>query len=208
MEWDGFHALVQRARSGDCAACDEMLARVMPQLRKQVAQVVGPEWQNNSFDDLVQKACLREFQKIQTFEGGSNDEETYWAYLSWSAELVQNVIRNHWRDKGQPIRRPPGRVASLDPHAGADSSNGLGPAVCAQDPTASKHLRDEDRDTRIAEALSALEPIDREIIRLHYFEDLSYREIAERLGLTFEKVRYRHDKLLEQLDGPLSSLMD
>jgi DNA-directed RNA polymerase specialized sigma24 family protein len=160
MEWDGFHALVQRACSGDRAARDEVLLRVRPYLMKLVTRYLGPEWQNNSFADLGQKACLRVWEKLPTFHGGANDQETAPAFRKWAARLVRNVIDNHWRAKLRPMRHPEGGVRSLD-QATTDSAQGPAAALADQGPSASKHLRDEERDSLIARALSTLEPVDR-----------------------------------------------
>jgi RNA polymerase sigma factor (sigma-70 family) len=204
MEWDGFHSLVERARCGDRAALGELLARVRPELERQVAQAFGPEWKNNSFEDLVQKACLREMEKLPGFVGGADDEQTCRAFLKWSAKVVYHLVLNHLRGKNAPTNRPPGGVASIDRPGTEDESQGAEKGILARDPSASQHLRDKERDDLIAEALSKLDPADQEIVRLHYFEDLPFSTIAERLGLTCEQVRYRHKLLLERLEGPLA----
>lgn len=47
--------------------------------------------------------------------------------------------------------------------------------------------------------LAELEESDRTLIRLKYFEDLKYREIAEETGLSVSNVGYRLHHLLKQL---------
>ena len=54
--------------------------------------------------------------------------------------------------------------------------------------------------------LAELEEADRQLIQLKYFEDLKYREISERTGLTVGNVGYRLHHLLKQLADKLHHL--
>src|SRR5262249_45207954 len=147
------------------------------------------------------------WQKLPTFQGGANDQETAPAFRKWAARLVRNVIHNHWRAKHRPVRKPAGGGPAPEPPA-PHSRAGAAPAASEQGPRASKHLRDQERDALIARALSTLERVDREIIRLHFFEDRSYGEIAGQLGIAYDQVRHRHKLLLEQLADRLGGLID
>jgi RNA polymerase sigma factor (sigma-70 family) len=48
---------------------------------------------------------------------------------------------------------------------------------------------------------------DREIVRLYFFDSLSLRQIAERLGLSYDKVRERHHASLRFLERELGGLL-
>lgn len=48
-------------------------------------------------------------------------------------------------------------------------------------------------------ALEALEPLDSQIVRMRYYEGLSYREIAEKLDLNYEAVKKRGNRSLKKL---------
>ena len=48
-------------------------------------------------------------------------------------------------------------------------------------------------------ALDALEPLDSQIVRMKYYEGLSYQEIAEKLNLNYEAVKKRGNRSLKKL---------
>lgn len=52
---------------------------------------------------------------------------------------------------------------------------------------------------QVEQPLKNLLELDREIIRLHYFKGMTFKEIAQRLGLTARRVRYRHNKAVQRL---------
>ena len=54
--------------------------------------------------------------------------------------------------------------------------------------------------------LAELEEADRQLVQLKYFEDLRYREISERTGLSIGNVGYRLHHILKQLAGKLRHL--
>lgn len=51
----------------------------------------------------------------------------------------------------------------------------------------------------LEEAIDALEPLDGQIIRLKYYDGLSYKEIAEKLNLNYEAVKKRGRRSLKKL---------
>jgi RNA polymerase sigma-70 factor (ECF subfamily) len=60
---------------------------------------------------------------------------------------------------------------------------------------------------RVREALARIaEPTDREIIRLRFFEGLSLRQIAGRLGCNHETLRQRYHAVLRRLERELGGL--
>jgi len=50
----------------------------------------------------------------------------------------------------------------------------------------------EERDSKVLkEALDKLSPLDKKILSMHYIDDLSYKEISEKIGMNYENVRKR-----------------
>ena len=58
--------------------------------------------------------------------------------------------------------------------------------------------------TRLLEAVSALEPLDREILALRHYEELSNQESAEELGITPAAASKRYIRALERLKTAMS----
>ena len=59
---------------------------------------------------------------------------------------------------------------------------------------------------RVQEALNSLDPIDREVLALRHFEQLSRSETAHVLGITQEAGAKRHFRALKRLKGVLSAM--
>lgn len=64
----------------------------------------------------------------------------------------------------------------------------------ALDPTEEYLSRDE-----LLEAMSKLDPVDEQILRMKYFQGLTAVQIAQSLGLPYETVKKRHQRSLEKL---------
>ena len=62
-------------------------------------------------------------------------------------------------------------------------------------------LREEraDKHRRLKQALSTLTPSQRKIVYYLYVKNLSLKEIAEKLGITYQAVQDRRKKILEKL---------
>jgi RNA polymerase sigma factor for flagellar operon FliA len=67
-----------------------------------------------------------------------------------------------------------------------------------------KYLDRED-NTEIVMALTKLNEKEREVIRMFYFEDASFSEIAKKLGISISAVSRTHKKAIERLRAILTS---
>ena len=87
--------------------------------------------------------------------------------------------------------------------------NGSG-ALCPTENLALKHMELEakyketvekltDQMAEIERAIEPLDPRERTIIRLHYFQGLTWEEVAVEMGYTWRHVHRLHGKALEKL---------
>jgi RNA polymerase sigma-70 factor (ECF subfamily) len=79
------------------------------------------------------------------------------------------------------------RTAARD-HAWSQAAAGDGPEPVAQDPPADQALAARQRLQRLLAALDRLPPPVAAAFRLHKFEGLSHREVAERMGVSRSSV--------------------
>jgi RNA polymerase sigma factor (sigma-70 family) len=91
------------------------------------------------------------------------------------------------------IMRP--RAYDRAHHVPMDEANEL----CV-DPEQEWMMEASDFMRRYEEALSELPPRTREVFRLHRQDELTYQEIAERIGITVDGVKYHMKKALLYLD--------
>jgi RNA polymerase sigma-70 factor (ECF subfamily) len=201
MSWDGVHALVQQARQGDRDALARLYALAQPYLLGLAQKLLGPGWPNKSVSDLTQETWLRACQGIHDFRGALGDEDTAALVRAWLARTMKNVWRNDLRFASAGRRK--GQENSIPLEPGCD----LPGQPCSPEPTPSENLRGSEQRSLIQQALHKLpDPGDVEIVRLRFFEGLSFPEIGKRLGCDESTVRYHLHRILEFLGRELKGL--
>lgn len=137
--------LLERAKAGEKAALDQLMARYWPRMRRWASGRL-PQWTRDMADteDLVQESMLQTFRRIDRFE--VRHEAGLQAYLR---QAVLNRIRDEFRRKG---RRP--TASPLDSqHPTSDASPlemAIGAEAVERYEQALERLRPEDRDAIVA----------------------------------------------------------
>jgi RNA polymerase sigma-70 factor, ECF subfamily len=131
--------------------------------------------------DVVQDAYLRAFKYFDSFQGENPS--------AWLLAIVRNACFT-WMRRNRPSEEVAGSDAIDDETAGnAEPLLGGGSRDLATDP---ETLLIEGRDrTRVNELVAQLPAEFREVIVLREIEDLSYREIADIVGIPIGTVMSR-----------------
>lgn len=205
MDSDGFHILVRKAQDGDRGAMDRVLVALRPRLEKMARGYADPIRPAQSTSDLLQESCLRAWQKLGTFQGGQGDEETFAKFQAWIGRIVRNLGLNQQREGGAMRRSPPEEVLSLDrPRPGASGTSAAGIDAPARGPSPSSHAHMDDMARRVRAALAELnDQTDAVIVRMHFFDEMSFPQIAKRLALRYDQVRERYRSTMRSLEREL-----
>jgi RNA polymerase sigma factor (sigma-70 family) len=93
---DATFQLLDRAKAGDEAAMDELIARYLPRLRRWASGRL-PRWARSATDthDLVQDTLLNAFRQIGRFEPRREG-----AFLAYLRQAMMNRIRDQLRRTG------------------------------------------------------------------------------------------------------------
>jgi RNA polymerase sigma-70 factor (ECF subfamily) len=205
----GFPDLLARARAGDRAATDELLALIRPWLEQLARSHAHPHGPDGSVSDLVQEAWLRAWQKLDQFQGAADEVQAVAMFRAWLARIVSRLGLNAARDRNASQRAPPGKLLRLDGlgvTGSGDSAPALDPSAAGPPPSANAQAEEQAR--MVHEALARLtDPLDRDIVRLRFFEGVSLRQVAERLGCNHETVRQRYHAILRRLQRDLNGLL-
>ena len=175
--------LLQRARAGDEAALEALIARYLPRLERW-ARGRLPVWARDVADtqDLVQDTLIQTFKRIEAFE--PRGEGSLQAYLR---QGILNRIRDELRKAG---RRPAAGV--LDSQVEDRSTSPLEAAIGTE------------AVARYERALSRLRPEDREAIIASVELDYRNEEIAALLGKpTANAARMAVERALVKLAGEM-----
>lgn len=201
-----FHDLLARAHDGDRTAIDELLERIRPWIEQMARKVTPHQRPDGSASDLVQEALLRAWQKLDQFQGAADEAQSVAMFHAWLARIVTRLGLNTVRDAAAQQRKPPGKLLPLNGNRAADDSLPI-LDLSGSEPTPSANVRAEERARLVQEALAQLsDPLDRDIIRLRFFDGLSLRQIAYRLDCNHETVRQRYHALLCRLQQDLKGL--
>jgi RNA polymerase sigma-70 factor (ECF subfamily) len=189
--------LVEQAEPG---AEDELWERHRPALRRMIGLRLDHELGRRvDASDVVQDVLLKASQRLDEYLGNP-----VMPFHLWLRHLARDhVIDAHRRHRGAGKR-------SLDrerPLAGglvAASASGLSAfdlAAALRDPspTPAAEAMLEELRVRFRAALISLDDIDREVVLLRHFEQLSNSEAAQALGLSEAATGMRHLRALRRL---------
>ncbi|HLU38657.1 MAG TPA: sigma-70 family RNA polymerase sigma factor [Planctomycetota bacterium] len=167
-----------RARAGDRAAIEELLARYLPALRGFLRVQAGADLRaRESSSDLAQSVCREVLQDLADFEWRGEPEFRHWLFKRAYHKLLHR--RAHW----QAQRRDVGREVAL-----AASDEALLSAYRSL-ATPSAELMAREAVERIEAALDQLPETWRTAIVLHKLVGLSHAEIAAETGHSEGAVR-------------------
>jgi len=169
--------LMLRAQAGDRQAYEELLRMLTVAARGFVRRRVGwAEW----IEDVVQEGLLTVHRARQTYDPGR-------PFAPWFYAILNNRLIDALRDHRRVRTRELIDDEALERQAAAasdDRSDGL-------------------RET-LARAVARLPRVQREVVLLLKYEDLSVREVANRLGMTEGAVKvtaHRGYKVLRRTVG-------
>jgi RNA polymerase sigma-70 factor (ECF subfamily) len=170
--------LLARARGGDLAAFEEIVRRYQRRVYGVALRIVRS---HAAADDVAQEAFVRAWRSLDRFEIGR-------PFGPWVCRIAANLAVNH-------VRSP---LAREDPLP----EDGERTAAPASDPLGS--LLDAEAQEVLERALGSLPAEQRAVFVLRTVEEMSYREIAEALGLSPGTVMSRLFRARERLARSLA----
>jgi RNA polymerase sigma-70 factor (ECF subfamily) len=130
-------------------------------------------------------------------------------------EIVQEVflqLHRHWDDVDSPrawlfrsVRNGAYRYIRDNKREVFDRDDHNAESSCGEDETPEAMLLRIEATGALRQIVEELDETDRELIRLKYFEDLKYRDISAKTGLSVSNVGYRLHHILKQLASKLRS---
>ncbi len=192
-----------RLRAGDAAAAGDLFAAHRDRLKRMVRLRLDRRVQGRlDASDVLQDAFLDVQKKAPDFAAKPELPAYLWLRLV-VAERLAILHRHHlgtqMRDAAQEVSLCRGGPPAASTHSLANLLLGR-----LTSPTQAA-LRTE-RQLRLQEALNGMDPLDREVLALRHFEELSNNEVAAVLGLTKTAASNRYIRALKRLKEILSAL--
>ncbi len=141
--------------------------------------------------DVLQEVYLAAEQRLEHYGKIKDLPFAVWVRLL----AGQRLVETHRRHLGA-MSRDRSREVSLD--AGSGSAV-LAARLAGDFTTPSRAAIRHETAQRLTHALDRLDPVDREVLRLRHFEELSNNDVAHRLGLTKSAATKRYIRALSRL---------
>jgi len=187
--------LAQVAR-GDGQVLGVLLARHRERLRRMVALRLDRRLQGRiDPSDVIQEAYLEASTRLAEYL--RNPTMPFFLWLRFLAG--QKLVTLHRHHLGVQMRNAGQEVALCQGPLPQASSAALAAQLLGHDTHPSAAAIRAEMKIRMQEALDSMDPLDREVLALRHFEQLSRAEIAALLGISEAAAGKRYIRALERL---------
>jgi RNA polymerase sigma-70 factor (ECF subfamily) len=193
--------LLRQAADGDDAALTALFSQFRQRLKRMVRLRLNPRLRGRlDASDVVQEAYLEVSRRLGEYVQDPRVPFFLWLRFVTGRKLL-DVHRRHLGAQS----RDAGREISLhhQPYPAATSAS-LAAQLLGRLTSPSQAVIKAELQQRVQEALEALNPVDREVLALRHFEQLSNMEIAQLLGLSESGATARYLSALKRINKVLS----
>ncbi len=194
---------LKQLRGGDRGALATLFDRYRDRLRRMVELRIDPRVRARlDASDVLQEAFLDVAHDLDAYLADPKLPPLLWLRLHVGRRLT-TLHRQHLGAK----MRDAGMEISLYRDALPEASSAaLASMLLGKHTSPTQAAQRAERLLRVQEALNTLDPIDREVLALRHFEQLSRSETAEVLGISQEAGAKRYFRALKRLKDVLSAM--
>jgi RNA polymerase sigma-70 factor (ECF subfamily) len=175
--------LIDGLRRGERSALEAMILRHRPVVSRLVARLNS--WSGDS-EDLVQEVFLAALHGAGRFRGNSR-------ISTWLMRICINVCRQHHRTR--MLRAKFWKTWLTNPESAPTTD-------------ASQHVEQNERSQRVTRAVGRLKGKYREVVVLHYLQEMSIDDVAAVLKLSRGAVEMRLHRARQMLGEMLGPALD
>jgi RNA polymerase sigma-70 factor (ECF subfamily) len=195
--------LLARARAGDRDAVSALLAGHRARLRRMVEMRLDARLQARiDASDVIQEAYVEIIERLDDYLRDPKLPLFLWLRLVVGERLLK-LHRHHlgtqMRDAGREVSLYRGALP-------AASSAALAAQLLGKHTSPTQAAVRAERILRLQEALNTLDPLDREILSLRHFEELTANEAARVLGISESAAAKRYVRALKRLKEILATM--
>jgi RNA polymerase sigma-70 factor (ECF subfamily) len=195
--------LLRLAAAGDGESWEALVGRSRTRLRRMVAFRLDHRLQGRvDPSDVLQDAYLEAWRDL-----GSYLDRPEIPFFLWLRGIAGNKLRELHRHHLGTQMRDPRREVSI--HGGAmpeTTTTAMAAELLGNLTRASEEAVRLELKLRLQEALNAMDPLDREVLALRHFEQLSPVETARVLGIKEKAAGMRYVRALRRLKEILKGL--
>ena len=194
--------LLRRVKEGDQQALAELFSLYRDRLWRIInfrldSRLLG----RVDADDVLQEAYLAASQRIEHYLDDST--QTFFIWLRLIAN--QTMIDVHRRHLGAQMRDA-SRDMSIHAHYAQATSMSIASQLLGNFTSPSQIAMRDEVANQLDQAIDSMEPIDREVLALRHFEELSNSEVAEVLGIQQKAASIRYVRALKRLKDVVNKI--
>jgi RNA polymerase sigma-70 factor (ECF subfamily) len=176
--------LLRRAQGGDGAALGRLLELYRNYLGLLARHQIGKRLQSKVDDsDLIQETFLEAHRDFARFQGTTEAELISWLRRILASNIA-NLVQHYQGTRRRNVRLERELVVGLD-----QSSSALERNLIAKQGSPTEHAARRDQAVLLADALAKLPEDYRQVLVLRHLEELSFADVAERMGRTIFSVK-------------------
>jgi RNA polymerase sigma-70 factor (ECF subfamily) len=195
--------LLRRVAQGDVQGWGALLERHRQRLRRLIALRLDQRLQGRiDASDVIQEAYLEASARREEYLQKPTMPFYLWLRFITGQKLValhRHHLGTHMRDAGREVALYRGSLP-------ATSSAALAAQLLGRDTRPSEAAVRAERKIRLQEALNTLDPMDREVLALRHFEQLTTPEVAQVLGIKEAAASKRYLRALKRLKEILTRM--
>ena len=195
--------LIRQAAGGDADALAELFGRYQPRLKRMVRLRLDHRLQGRlDPSDVLQEAYLDLAKELPRYAADPSLPVLLWL----RTVVAQRLMRVHRQHLGTGMRDATREVSLFQGEFPQASSASLASQLLGRLTSVTQAAIRAEMQLQLQEVLNQMDEMDREIIALRNFEELTNKEVAEVLGLDPSTASKRYIRALTRLQSSLSRI--
>lgn len=195
--------LLARIRRGDADALAIVFDAHRERLRRMVQFRMDARLRGRvDADDILQEAYLDAAQRAENLRGDQEQSGFIWLRLIVNQTMI-NVHRRHLGAKMRDAAREAHRSAA---HESTSTAGSIIANLLGKITSPTEAARRVEFQHQLEQGLAAMDPLDREVLALRHFEELSNNEVALELEMQPKAASMRYVRALKRLKDLLANV--
>lgn len=192
----------QRVRAGDAAALAHAFTLYRERLRRLVQFRLDRRLCHRlDVDDILQDGFLAASQRLKHFQNNRHLSLFVWLRMI-VLQTMTDLHREHLGVQMRDVRRE----QSLHQHVSSSTSAAMANHLVGTLTSPSLAAQKRELSEKLAQAISAMDAMDQEVLALRHFEELTNSEVAQTLGIQQKAASIRYIRAIRRLKAILSQM--
>jgi RNA polymerase sigma-70 factor (ECF subfamily) len=195
--------LISQLDGGDNAVLAELFSHYRERLKRIVRFRLDHRLAGRvSESDVIQESYLSASKRVDHYRGREDMPFFVWLRLIINQQLA-DLHRQHLQAEMRDVRK---EVSLERPAISPHTSMAMAAQLVGNATSASRAFSRVERISKLEETLNQMEPIDREVIALRHFEELTNSEVAKVLGIDEQASSKRYVRAMKRMKEIVKSI--